>query len=333
MKHVKNRFIIKDQAFFWVTPCVFFLGIFIAAKMGAVVATSTPNGLGIGHTPVFTAIVLWISLYAYWGFRIIPNKGYLVIERFGEFNRIVHTGPRILCFPGLIDKIIATGTLRNQELELFKDETPVYRVDFTDGSAPVECKVWFRIGGNAEKISEIDENIYKFTYSLKDEKSVRERIEDVLESIFVPRLQELSIQEALTKKDVIADDSSKEPSVKDSLSAVGIFLCTPKGFVITDIILSEDIVKLRQEKLKGGAEADKQTAQGLGYARTINAIIKELGVTAKEAREIYETQRGLETIEKLRANVQFIAPSIKDIQKTIGVNQGQRGTEEKETPQ
>lgn len=326
MAQVKKQRIIPEQAFFWVTPLVFSGGTFLMTVIGALIAMNVPNEWNLGYTPVFTAIVLWISFYLYWGFKIVPNKGYLVIERFGEFNRIVHMGPRILCFPGLIDKIIVKdGTLRNQEVELFKDETPIYEVDFGDGSAPVNSKAWFHIGPeDADDTSIIDEAIYLFTYSMKDESSVRERIEDVLESSFVPLLQALTIKEALVQKDIIADKAANEPGVKEALEAVGIYLCTPKGFVITDIVLPEAIVKLRQKKLEGEVEADKQTEQGLGYARTIEAIANRLKVSMSEAREIYEAQRGLETLAGVNANVTFITPDIKGIQKTMGIDPGHR---------
>lgn len=318
----KHR-IILEQAFSWVTPFLFFGGIIMMMIVGFFVSLGMPDDWDLGLTPMFTGVVLWVIFYAYCGFRIVQNRDYLVIERFGEFNRIVHMGPRILCFPGLVDKIIAKGTLRNQEVELFKDETPVYEVDFDDGSAQVRCKAWFHIGPeHTEDISVIDEAIYRFTYSLKDEKGALERIEDVLESSFVPLLQALSIKNALTKKDEIADRAASELAVKEALEAVGIMLCAPKGFIITDIVLPLEIMALRQKKLEGEAEADKQAEQGLGYARTIEAIAKKLGISAFEARAIYETQRGLETLQGVKANVTFVSPSIQSIQTMIGVNSG-----------
>lgn len=315
--------IILEQAFSWVTPLVFFGGVIIVMIVGFFVSVGAPDEWSLGLTPMFTGVILWSIFYAYCGFRIVQNREYLVIERFGEFNRIVHMGPRILCFPGLIDKIIAKGTLRNQEVELFKDETPPYKVDFDDGSTEVRCKAWFHIGPeNTDDILIINEAIYKFTYSLKDEQGALERIEDVLESSFVPLLQALSIKNALTKKDEVADKAAGEQAVKEALEAVGIVLCAPKGFIITDIVLPLEIIALRQKKLEGESEADKQAEQGLGYARTIEAIAKKLGISVSEARAIYETQRGLETLQGVKANVTFVSPSIQGIQTMIGINSG-----------
>ena len=319
MKQTKR--IIRDQALAWITPVVFIGGLVIAYIIGYFIAEVSKDRTVLIPLSITT---LWVSLYAFFGFKIVQNRNYLVIERFGEFNRIVHSGPRILCFPGLIDKTVAEGTLRNQEIELFADEVPPYKVDFIDGSACIQSKAWYRIGPKEDAdIELVNEAIYNFTYSLNGEKQARERIEDVLESSFVPRLQKLHIAEALVQKDTVAENAVT-PEVLKALKITGIELVEEMGFIITDIILPDEIIRQRQKLLEGEAEASKQEALGAGYAQAIVGIMKTAKSSGKEvswetAQGIYEKQRGFETLATTGSKISFVSPDIKGIIKTMGV--------------
>lgn len=318
MGHQKHKRVIPDAAFMWITAVVFFGGTIIALATGAYLShiITTEN---LGWTPAISAALTWVAIYCFLGFKIVDNQDYAVIERFGEFNRIIHSGPRILCFPGLIDKIAAQGSLRYQEMPLFKDE-PGYKVDFKDGSTAIEMRAFYRIGPYEEDDAEqTDEAIYRFTYSMEGESEVKERIEEVLESSVIPRLQQLSIGDALVQKDTVAGEVVRDLQVIEALKAVGVELSPLKGLIIPDIALPEEILKQRMKKLEGEAEADKQSAQGHGYARTIKAVMDDLGISFDEARSVYENQRGLETLAAVQANVSFVAPNIKGVQQTMGI--------------
>lgn len=317
MAHRHKR-VIPDAEFMWITAAVFFGGVIIALTLGAYVSHLITTE-DLGWVPSISMAFTWVAIYCYLGFKIVDNQDYAVIERFGEFNRIIHSGPRILCFPGLIDKEAYQGSLRYQEMPLFKDE-PGYKVDFKDGSTSIEMRAFYRIGPYEEdNVEQVNEAIYRFTYSMEDEQAVKERIEEVLESSVIPRLQQLSIGDALVQKDTIAGEVVRDQHVIDALTAVGVELSPLKGLIIPDIALPEEILRQRMKKLEGEAEADKQSAQGHGYARTIKAIMEDLGISFNEARSVYENQRGLETLAAVQANVSFVAPDIKGVQKTMGI--------------
>ncbi|PIR44109.1 hypothetical protein COV23_01590, partial [Candidatus Wolfebacteria bacterium CG10_big_fil_rev_8_21_14_0_10_31_9] len=98
-----------------------------------------------------------------------------------------------------------------------------------------------------------------------------------------------------------------------------------KGFILTDIALPPEIQALRKEKLAGQKEAEKSVKKGAGYADTILAIIKRVKeelkteISFKKAQEVYENQRGLETIGATGANVTFIATDIRNVLATLNI--------------
>lgn len=267
---------------------------------------------------IFVSLV-WACIYFSWGFRIIRNTEYLVIERFGKFSGIVHSGPRILCLPGLIDIVVASGTLRYKELTLFTSKEDRYLVDFSDCSAPVVMKASYRVGPQDKSLKEADNAIYLFTYSINNLSELEERIEGILESATAPQLRALVISDALLQKNAIADSVTADLNVRRALEAIGVELNPQKGLIISDISLTPEIIALRQKKLQGSSEAIKQVLQGKGYAQTIKAIMEELNISEESARSIYQTQRGLETLEGLGTNISFVSPDISGIQKTIGI--------------
>lgn len=305
--HTKKKAVILDGAYgfySWLIPIV-----------GAYIFMVGSSAMGAG----LLGGILWMAIYFYWGFEIVPNTDYIVIERFGEFNRIVHSGLRILCLPGIIDKIADKGTLRYKEKALFADAEKQYYVDFRDGSTPVIMKASYRVGPQTDSVEDLDDAIYRFTYTMRSNEEREERIEEILESSVIPLLQALEIGQALLQKDAIAEIVTKDKKVLGALEAMGVELNDKKGLIITDIDLTPEIIEQRQKKLEGASEAEKQSAQGLGYARSIVAIMKELAISEYEARSIYETQRGLETLEKVQSNISFVAPDLKGVHLAMGI--------------
>lgn len=316
--HQKKQVVIPDDAysfFSWLIP-----------GGGAVLFSWAVSSLILNPLSPFIGVILWMAIYFKWGFRIVNNTEYLVIERFGEFSRIVHSGPRILCLPGFIDKIKDTGNTRYGELALFADEKdPPYRVDFDDCSAQILMKASIRVGPQTGSIEDLDKAIYLYTYTIKNPIEREERIEEILEETTMPLLQPLKLAQALIEKDDIAKKVTADQGVRSALEAMGVELNPQKGLIIPDIILPPEVIALRQKKLEGETEASKQQELGSGYANAILGIIRAAEKAGKtvsweNAQNIYETQRGLETAVSMKTNTTFVASSMQGILNMIGVN-------------
>lgn len=302
-----------------ITGGEYFVFTFIATLLPIIAIFATWYFGNITFDIASALSLVWAGIYFAWGFRIIRNTEYLVIERFGKFSGIVHSGPRILCLPGLIDIVVANGTLRYKELVLFTNKKDRYLVDFSDCSTPVVMKASYRVGPQDKSLEETDNAIYLFTYTINNLNELEERIEGILESATAPQLRALVISDALLQKNTIADAVTADINVRSALEAIGVELNPQKGLIISDISLTTEIIALRQKKLQGSSEAMKQVIQGTGYAQAIKAIMNELNTSEESARNIYQTQRGLETLVELKTNVSFVSPNINDIQKTIGI--------------
>lgn len=316
--HQKKQVVIPDDAyssFSWLIP----VG-------GSVLFSWAVSSLVLDPLSPFIGPALWLAIYFKWGFWVIDNTEYIVIERFGEFSRIVHSGPRILCLPGLIDKIKDQGNLRYGELALCADEKdPPFRVDFDDCSTQVLMKASIRIGPQTGSIESLDKAIYLYTYTIKNPAEREERIEEILEEAVMPLLQPLKLSQALIEKDAIAKTVTADQEVRSALEAMGVELNPQKGLIIPDIILPPEVIALRQKKLEGETEASKQEELGSGYANAILGIIKAAEKAGKivsweNAQAIYETQRGLETAVSMKTNTTFVASSMQGILNMIGVN-------------
>jgi len=129
-------------------------------------------------------------------------------------------------------------------------------------------------------------------------------------------------------------DENGDESWRVLTTQAGLYRLLPKGVVITDIVLPDEIIRAREETIKGKREAEKQFEQGGGYAKAIMAIQREFAkgikdpdgnwavepqkISFEEARSIYERQRGFETIAAKPGNTHFVTPGIAGMQLAIG---------------
>lgn len=272
---------------------------------------------------IFASIIILAAAYMAVGLRIVKQREFIVVERLGKYHRIAHAGIRVLCLPGLIDSVKYRGDLKLRRLDLYVDEKN-NQIDFKDGSCPVKIQVWWKIGDpTAKKDEDVDNDIYKFVYAAEKPEN---KLEEMVDAFARPRLQDMTIDEANIKKDHVAKDVNDDPGIKQSLSDIGSYLDPKKGCLITDIALTEDIVKLRKQEMEGSKDAVKAAKKGAGYAQAIAAIIEEAKKAGKEisfqdAREIYERQRGLETVGETGANITFVSPGIQGLMTTLGIGE------------
>lgn len=272
-------------------------------------------------------IILFSAIYIAWGIRIIKQKEFLVVERLGKFHRIAHAGITILCLHGLIDSEKHKNHLRLRRTDLYADEKD-NKIDFKDGSCPVKIQVWWKIGRiGSKKTEDINDDIFNFVYAAENPEN---KLEEMIDDLARPLLQCMTIDEAGKEKDKveaeIINEAASNQGVGKSLLDIGIYLDPTKGCLITDIILTNEVIKIREKTMEGEKEATKAAKRGAGYAQAIAAIMgeaKKAGatITFKEAREIYEKQRGLETVGETGANITFVSPGIQGLMTTLGIGQ------------
>lgn len=316
--------------FTWVAPTAFLLGALLC-----IFGFGVPVGkhLGVPGLVAFAgSVFLWSALYVIWGFRIRGEKTWQTIERFGTFYRIIHDGPRLLCLPGLIDKVREEGVLQYGEIPLYSDaDEKDNELDFADASAPVNAKIWGRVGRHDEikdekTLVEINEDIYRWTYATEQGQQ-KKRVEEVMDDVTRPILQGLKLDDANKQKREVAKKiiDDEDGNLKKSLAQIGFYLNPHEGLVISDIAIPPSVKKLREQVLEGEKDAERAARRGEGYAMAIKKVIeiakKDGGgdITWEQARKIYETQRGLETLKETGANITFISRDVKGVLANIGI--------------
>lgn len=289
-------------------------GGFLAGLLGGIIGSV----FGYFGTGFISGAMLWGFTYLAIGLTIVPQQEVWIIERLGRFCRVLRPGVSFLCLPGIIDKIRTKESMKLRRIDLYEDEAG-NEMDFEDGSAPIKAQVWFNIGVE-------DDDIKNFVYEVTNPKMwIEERFDDYIR----PLLQDLTIDEAQKQKNQIATEASN--ALRDSVKKVtGAVLDKSKGLLITDILLSKETKEARAKRLEGQTEAERSAKVGKGYIDAIMAIIKgaeDAGtkLTFDQARELYEKQRGLETIGRTGANVTFVAPDIKGVLRTINIGPHGKG--------
>lgn len=272
---------------------------------------------------ILPGIILALSVYIGWGFRLIPENEFWVIERLRQYDRTLLTGWHIMCLPGLVDSIAPNGGRGDFRLHqvIKKLENPNEMIDFTDGSSKVVYEIWYYVISPKAPINDsagnpIKDGPFRSVYKVKE---TEDRISQVLTNRMRPLLQRRSIDDASRNLENISKKIRNDPAVKNAMHEMGVDLEQSRGFIISDIDLSDEVKAIRQEKLVGEKEAQRQEAVGAGYGLAIRKIIETASrdggtkITWTEARQIYEKQRALEAIQKTGAGIHFIAPDLPGI--------------------
>ncbi|MFA6416304.1 MAG: SPFH domain-containing protein [Candidatus Paceibacterota bacterium] len=309
----------------WITLVVNAIGLTVFNGVSYLITESV--GLNSPIMITAPATILWFAIYLKQGLMVVPENEFRVVERFGQYYRCVGGGLRLLCLPGIIDGVAkngGTGDHKWHRIDLYKDEKDNL-IDFVDGSAAVKIQVWYRIMKSADAAA-------RSVYVVKDTEN---RIEEIVDGEVRPILQKLSLDEAGKTLDEIGKQVIGE--VKESLEEMGIELDTKKGVILTDIVLSDDVVKIRQEMLKGEREAQKQLALGGGYVGAILAIVRAAKadgheISFEEATEIYQTQRGLETIATKPGDLNFVSSGMSGVLVSLGVGSKEATASPKPNP-
>jgi hypothetical protein len=285
-------------------------GIFAAIGFSVGYALEYPT------TGILAGILTGVGTYLVWGLTIISKQNFVVIERLGKAYVIYHDGPKILCMPGVLDKIVERNTLQFQELVLYEDETAA-TIDFKDASAPIDASAWYCIGDPKEKKKDdweqkVNTHILLWAYAFADPKG---RIEELVDGTARPLLQKHSVDNAQVKKNTIATEVVGDKTLTTALKQIGAFLEEEKGLIIRDIKLTEEQRALRRQRLKGQADGEEIEKRAKGWEKAIRNLAKGLDVNPEKAVEVFNTQRGFEVLEG--ADISFVAPNIDGVQQMI----------------
>lgn len=301
---------------------LFFTAGTLGSKLfGYLLGTPLPGAVIYG----FAGITIWACIYVAWGIQQVEENCYLVIERFGKYYRTAHSGLRILCLPNIVDRVAPNGGEGDYKWREIELNNPKNKLDFKDASAPFVAVIWYRV----KKTFDGPE---RFTYEVKDTEA---RIKSTIDGSLRFLLQQYTIDGACEKLTDISLRVRQDSEIQNALDGLGIELDPDKGVIITDIVLPQSLIDVREETLRGEREAAKQKEQGAGYARAImaiketmakgakdkdgNIVVKPKLISQEEARKIYETQRGLEVLAKKTGDIHFVSPDVNGMLLSLGV--------------
>ena len=275
----------------------------------------------------FYASAVWIGVYLAWNIGIIGQQDWQVIERFGQFYEVKLHGFRLYCMLGLVDKIKARGNLLERKRALFEGlstNNKPKEIDFTNGSAPIEAYMWYKNGRpNANNDEEVKEDIIAYTYTNKDPEV---RAVQITEDRLRPKFQEMDIDTASKMRAVIVNGAKDD--IARELKPYGLYFSKEPPIVITDIGLTEDAKKFRQERFRGQTTADEIANEADGYRRAVEAIMRRKNPDGTEtevcdfetAARIWREQQTRTMFEKSRSNITVIAESATGVVKTFDIN-------------
>jgi len=269
------------------------------------------------------ATAAWIGAYLAWNIGIIDQQDWQCIERLGQFYDVKLGGFRLYCLRGLVDKIKVRGTLLEQKQPIFLDETAgsgLEVLDFTDGSAPIEGYMWYRVGHADGKDNATKEAVKLFVYMSADPVS---RIVQIAEDRLRPRFQSMDIDTASrTRGDVV---NGVLDDIEDELDQYGLFFSKKPPIVIADIGLTTSQKELREARLRGKSMADETENESAGYRRGIEAIMyrtkpdgtREEVCDLETAMGIWERQQTRRMLEKTGSNITIFGQSAANVILTV----------------
>lgn len=262
----------------------------------------------------------WTLSYIILGWREVKQKEVVVIERLGQFLRIIKPGISILCLPGFIDKEKITKSLQSEPVTLYEDE-PENKIDFRNGSARVVIKVYRNIDD-----TRLEQSVWNNVYITP---SPDAWLEDALDDIIRPQLQLLTIDEAQVKKDDIArkvpDEDTANRAGETVKFPVRVFEETGyrlERVLITDIAISEADQAERRKSLEGEKEAEKYNQQVSKLVSGFKGAHGNREPTLEELRAIYaraDMLVGLSALAGTKANVTLVSRDINGILPTLNV--------------
>ena len=259
------------------------------------------------------ALVIVVVFILLSGIVIVQQQYVAIVERFGKFNRIMHAG--------LNFRIPIVERVSKASLMTLNEDISLNAKTSDNVTIGVTVAVQYRINADMEPGLPVEQQgIYLSQYTLADPvDQMRSYFADALRS----QIPNYTLDQVFGEKDAIAD--AVYAAVSEKMLAYGYAVIRT---LITDIALPEDVrqamnrnVATEKEKIsatneaeaaktrmvtQARAEAESSTARGEGIANMRKAIamgikesldvIKESGVTAEEANELFMYTQYLDTL-------------------------------------
>lgn len=269
----------------------------------------------------FGLAFVWLGFCIHQGMIIVKQQEFVVIERLGKFLTVYFRGWHVRIIG--VDRIRANDSLRAKRLQLYEDEKAA-EIDFKDASAEIDASIWYQIGNPADILQatkngnwdNVANSVKAWVYTYE---KPEERIDNLADGGLRPLFQQKSIDQASEERDGIADKVMND--IAQEMAKFGAYPPSDgKRLVIEDIKLPDEVVRLRELVLEGQKRAEESEKEAAGYWKAIKAIQDNLNVTVEEARKIYETQRGLNVLEKTKPAMTLVAKDLTGVLINLGVN-------------
>ncbi len=297
-----------------IAASVFLVPMFLLAVIGL--------RYGNGNTALGLAM-LWPALLLPFSVRIVPQSTFLVVERLGRFWTVKYARFTLHLIIPFVDRVVFRGSFRQQSIDLYVlPNGERSEIDFLDGSSPILVTGWFQVGdpdalerGDWEKLTAA---IVRYVYRM-EKRHVLPFITEAFQSILRSELEPHPIK--------VAQDRLPELIVS---ALVGIRMVVGEIGVYASTILSSGLAltptqrAYREQEMRGIAHTKEMIGRAASYYAPLLSMIKECkeaghSFTPQQLLQFFLDQRGLETLEQLKANVTFVAPNVRGIAKTLPI--------------
>lgn len=286
-------------------------------------------GMWIGNWNTAAGLAtVWVGGLFAVSIRIQQKRTFTVIERFGKLWDVKFAGFRLV-IPYIDNQILRENFLQ-KSVELFKDIV----IDFIGGSAPVLADGWYQIGNPDDiengRMDTVRGQVLKYTYrvSANDRSG---RIANIFQGAFRTFLEQRNIPDAQKDMETLATQGTD--AAREALEEIGVYPFPKKGIIVRDIVLPEEIIKLREQVLRGEMDAQEAVSRARVYWEPLTQMKMgfakagpgTMDFTDAEILRLFLAQKGFDTLQKTASNVTLVAKDVDNLQKIITVGEVSTG--------
>ncbi len=275
---------------------------------------------GNGNTAI-AAVILWLGFLTSRSLRIVRKSTFWVVERYGKFWTVKFAG-LTLVIP-LLDSVVFRGSFQQQSIDLYVlPDGKRSHIDFPDGSSPIIATGWYQVGDPKalEKGArrQLTAHIIRYVYRM-DASKIVPFVTDVFQSIFRSELERHPTGVAQNRLPELIEAALV--GIRAVLAEIGMYGNTilSSGLDLTDAQRA-----YRDQEIRGLAHAKEMIGRAPSYYEPLLAMIERykkagISLSPQEILKLFLDQKALESLERMGANVTFVAPGIDGILKTLPV--------------